>query len=79
MPKTRRISGLQHEFLFLNSSENFDIYFNQFLSSDLGKIYTTIPWDELVFVFNLKESIKGTKNYFSPKGKLALMFFVIFI
>jgi len=28
----------------------------------------------LVAVFNIKESIKGTKNYFSPRGKLALMF-----
>jgi DDE family transposase len=74
MTKLRRISDLQHEFSFLNSSDNFDIYFNGFLSSDLGNIYTAIPWDELVSVFKLKESIKGTKNYFSPKGKLALMF-----
>ena len=74
MSKVRRISSLQHEFSFLNSSENFAIYFAQFSSSDLGKIYTAIPWDELVLVFNIKESIKGTKNYFSPKGKLALMF-----
>ena len=74
MSKIRRISDLQHEFSFLSSSENFNVYFNQFLSSDLGKIYTAIPWDELVSVFKIKESIKGTKNYFSPKGKLALMF-----
>ena len=74
MSKIRRISYLQHEFSFLNPSDNFDVYFNGFLSSDLGKIYTSIPWDELVSVFKIKESIKGTKNYFSPKGKLALMF-----
>ncbi|MEN8188190.1 MAG: transposase [Bacteroidota bacterium] len=74
MTKLRRISDLQHEFSFLNPSDNFDVYFDQFLSSDLGKIYTAIPWEELVSVFKIKESIKGTKNYFSPKGKLALMF-----
>ena len=74
MSKIRRISDLQHEFSFLSSSENFNLYFNQFLLSDLGKIYTAIPWDALVLSFNIKESIKGTKNYFSPKGKLALMF-----
>jgi len=74
MSKIRRISDLQHEFLFFNPSENFEVYFNNFLSSDLGKIYTAIPWDELVKVFKLKESTKGTKDYFSPKGKLALMF-----
>jgi len=74
MIKIRRISDLQHEFSFLNPSDNFDAYFNRFLSSDLGKIYTAIPWDALVSVFKIKESIKGTKDYFSPKGKLALMF-----
>lgn len=74
MSKIRRISDLQHEFTFLNPSENFDIYFASFLHSDLGKIYTAIPWDDLVRVFKVKESTKGTKNYFSPKGKLALMF-----
>jgi len=74
MSKIRRISDLQHEFSFLNPSENFDAYFTGFLSSDLGKIYTAIPWDELVKVFKIKESTKGTKDYFSPRGKLALLF-----
>lgn len=74
MSKIRRISDLQHEFSFLSSTENFNLYFNQFLVSDLGKIYTAIPWNDLVLVFNIKESNKGTTNYFSPKGKLALMF-----
>jgi hypothetical protein len=74
MTKLQRISDLQYEFLFLNASENFDVYYHQFLSSDLGKIYTAIPWGELVSVFKIKEFKKGTKNYFSPKGKLALMF-----
>lgn len=74
MPKIQRISEFQHKFSFLSVSENFELYFNQFLLSDLGKIYTAIPWDSLVNVFKIKESKKGTKNYFSPKGKLALMF-----
>ena len=74
MSKIRRISSLQHNFSFLNPSDNFDLYFSQFLLSDLGKIYTAIPWKKLVSVFKIKESIKGTKNYFSPQGKLALMF-----
>lgn len=74
MTKIRRISEFQHEFSFLRASENFELYFNQFLLSDLGKIYTAIPWDDLVSVFKIEESLKGTKNYFSPKGKLGLMF-----
>lgn len=74
MSKIRRISEFQHEFSFLSASENFQLYFKQFLSSDLGKIYSAIPWCALVQTFKIKESTKGTKNYFSPKGKLALMF-----
>ncbi len=74
MSKIQRISDLQHEFSFLSTQENFCLYFNQFLQSDLGKIYRAIPWDSLVLDFKIKESCKGTKNYFSPKGKLALMF-----
>ncbi|WP_397445438.1 hypothetical protein [Polaribacter sp. R77954] len=53
MTKIRRISEFQHEFSFLRASENFELYFNQFLLSDLGKIYTAIPWDDLVSVLRL--------------------------
>lgn len=59
MSKIQRISDLHHEFSFLISLENFDIYYNQFSSSDLGKIYTAIPWDDLVNSFKIKESVKG--------------------
>ncbi|WP_299064821.1 transposase, partial [uncultured Polaribacter sp.] len=74
MSKIRRISDFQHEFSFLSATENYTLYFNQFLNSDLGKIYAAIPWYDLVTNFKITESPKGTKNYFSPKGKLALMF-----
>jgi len=74
MSKVRRISGIQHEFSFLITQENFKNYYQRFLLSDLGKIYTAIPFDNLVSVFKIKEKIKGTKNYYSPKGKIALMF-----
>ncbi len=74
MFKIRRISDLQPKFSFLNTSENFDLYFNEFLSSDLGRICKAIPWDDLVSVFKLKESVKGTKDYFSLKSKLGLLF-----
>jgi len=73
MSKIQRISDLQHEFSFLSTQENLCLYFNQFLQSNLGKIYTAIPRNSLVSTFKIKESCKATKNYFSPKGKLALM------
>tara|TARA_B100001175_G_C19043696_1_gene418604 strand:- start:102 stop:365 length:264 start_codon:yes stop_codon:yes gene_type:complete len=70
MYKLQRISDLQHEFSFLSTQENFCLYFHQFLQSDLG----IIPWDSLVLDFKIKEYSKGTKNFFSSKGILALMF-----
>ena len=74
MSKIRRISDFQQELSFFNTQENFDIYYQKFLSSDLGKIHTAIPFDNLITSFKLKEHPKGTKNLFSPKGKVALMF-----
>ena len=74
MSKIQRISDLQHSFSFFNSSENFDLFYDRFLETDLGKIYRSIPWINLVKDFDLKESNKGTKNTFSPSGKIALMF-----
>ena len=72
--KLRRISEFQHKFSFLSSIENFDAYYSRFLESDLGKIHSAIPWSDLVVHFGLKESLKGAKMSFSPKGRIALMF-----
>jgi len=74
MSKIQRISEFQQELSFFNAQENFDIYYDRFLSSDLGKIHIAIPFDNLIKHFKLKESRKGTKSLFSPKGKIALMF-----
>ena len=48
MLKIQRISEFQHQFSFLSTAENLDVFFKRFLESDLGKIYSAIPWDELV-------------------------------
>ncbi|WP_204244185.1 transposase [Wocania ichthyoenteri] len=72
--KLRRISDLQHEFSFLSSNENFDAYYARFLESDLGKIYISIPWSDLLRDLGIKESFKGAKMSYSPKDWLALMF-----
>lgn len=74
MLKLQRISEFQHQFSFLSCSDQFEAFYARFLESDLGKIHQVIPWDDLVKVFGIKESIKGPDCYFSPKGKLALMF-----
>jgi hypothetical protein len=74
MGKIQRITGLQYKFSLFNLSEDFDTYYNRFLESDLGKIYLGIPWNDLVESFELEESSKGPDSFFSPRGKLGLMF-----
>ena len=74
MLKLQRISDLQYQFSFFSSSEQFSAFYQRFLQSDLGKIYSAIPWDDLVKQFKIKTSRKGPDAYFSPKGKIALMF-----
>lgn len=74
MTKIQRISNFQHTFNFSSPTEEFTIFYQRFLASDLGKIYLAIPWEALVSGFGLKETSRGPDSIFSPKGKLALMF-----
>lgn len=72
--KIRRITEFQQRFSFKNQEDNIDIFYNRFLKSDLGKIYLSIPWSELVKSFNLQQKKKGPNSLFSSRGKIALMF-----
>lgn len=72
--KIQRISEIQHQFSFLSSTSSLPLYKSRFLSSDLGKIYRAIPWQELVDTFKIKVCSKGPKSIFSPQGKLGLLF-----
>lgn len=74
MVKIRRILDFQHSFSFVSQEEQFDIFFDRFLRSELGKIYMAVPWDEAVSALGLTEAKKGPTAIFGPKGKLALMF-----
>jgi len=74
MTKIRRIDNFQHNFSFTSQIEDFDLFFNRFLEGDLGKIYSAIPWNELVSTFGLNDAQKGPTSIFSPQGKIALMF-----
>lgn len=73
MSKIQRISNFTQQFSFFNINENFDSFYGQFLSTDLGKIYQSFPFEELTKTFKIKEYNKGTTSHFSPKGKLGLM------
>jgi len=73
MRKIRKISELQPTIGFTE----FDIFrdYNQsFQVSELGKIYRLFPFSALAQSLGLKESSLGRDSYFSPEGKIALMF-----
>lgn len=72
MTKIRKIFGSEIPINFNSKEENFDTYWQAFLKSELGGIYKSIPWEELVDSFNLTESKKGRDSIFSPRGKIAL-------
>ncbi len=74
MAKIQKISELQPTLSLFSISENYELFYTRFLESDLGKIYQSIPWEDLVSVFGLKEKHLGRKSLFSPKGRIALMF-----
>ncbi|WP_225556567.1 transposase [Flavobacterium columnare] len=73
MAKKIRLSEFQYQIPFFTLSKDFDGFYAQFLKTDLGKIYLSMPFSELAQAFKLKDSQKGTHCYFSPKGKIALM------
>ena len=72
--KIQRFSQFQTKIQFPNFQNYGKIYFDSFLNTDLGMVYTALPWDRLVDGFGLKEHKKGPRSIFSPRGKIALMF-----
>ena len=74
MNKIRRIRDFQHTFSFSSQQEQFNAFYDRFLGSELGQIYRAVPWDDMVTALGLKESKKGPRPVFSPRGKVALMF-----
>ena len=72
--KIQRITKFSSESLFYFYEKDFAKFKERFYQSDLGKIYLAIPWKKLISSFSVKESRKGPRSYFSPQGKLALMF-----
>ena len=77
MAKIQQISELSPSFAFTE----FDFYKNyeeSFKNSELGRIYSVLPLRELAIRFCLLDAVRrnrrGRKSYFSPVGKVALMF-----
>lgn len=72
--KIQRISESCLEINFKTPRAEFSLYRESFLQSEIGKIYTAIPWDGLIRHLKIKENRKGPVRTFSPRGMLALMF-----
>ena len=72
--KVQRISESALEINFKSPREEFSLYWNSFLQSEIGQLYTAIPWNDLVHHFKIRENRKGPSRIFSPRGMLALMF-----
>lgn len=72
--KVQRIFNSQLEIQFISPQKEFQMYWDSFQKSELGKIYPAIPWKSLAKGFNLKENRKGPSRMFSSEGMLALMF-----
>ena len=76
MTKILKLQNNILQFDYFPAHKEFDIHWEQFLKSDLGRIYQAIPWDDLCKVIGrkLKKKNKGPKAQFDIRGKLGLMF-----
>ena len=73
MRKIQKISDIEPTLGFTE----FDFYQNfrlSFLDSELGKLRSLLPIEELAKTIGLKNSHLGRNAYFSPESKVALMF-----
>lgn len=58
----------------INYREKAHHYYQQFLKTDLGKIYIAIPWFKLQREWKTHNHKKGPTPIFNPRSKIALMF-----
>ena len=71
--KIQPFSGIQREFQF-SLIDDLELFKNRFYQSDLGKLYTAIPWKKLISDFGIREKKLGRCFNFPPQARLALMF-----
>ena len=77
MAKVQQISEITPSFAFTEFYFYKD-YEESFKKSEIGRIHTLLPLHEMAVKFGLVDSHPrkkaGRKSYFSPEGKVALMF-----
>ena len=82
--KIQKLSDIQQEISFTE----FDFYHwyeESFMSSELGRIKSLIPFREMAISFGLVEENpksfrmqRGRKPFFTPEGKVTLAFYTFF-
>jgi hypothetical protein len=65
--KLQSIPEVQTHLPLFSIKDNFQVVYNQFLATSLGKIYQDIPWDELFDSFGITESKMGQIVYLASK------------
>jgi len=73
MRKIQKISGLEPTIVF-SEFDFYQRYQQSFSTSELERLYKTIPFLDLSNSFGLQENEIGRGYSFSPAGKLALIF-----
>ena len=77
MAKVQHFSGISKRIPF-EGFDFYDLFRVTFENSELGRIHSLLPLHEMAIRFGLIDPYPrkkvGRKSYFSPKGKLALMF-----
>lgn len=77
MAKVQQISEIAPSFAF-TEYDFYKDYEESFKKSELGRIHSILPLREMAVRFGLRDSHPhkkaGRKSYFSPEGKVALMF-----
>ena len=74
MRKVQRIFETTHEINFNSPEKEFSLYLKSFNESELGGIYRSIPWNDIVKKLKIRENKKGPDLIFGPQGMVALMF-----
>ena len=74
MSKIKRIFETTQEILFISPQKEFALYWDSFLLSELGKMYQSLPWTDMVKTLKIRNKRKGRSALFTPQGKVALMF-----
>ncbi len=65
MAKVQRLLVFQQELSFLNVGDKIQLLYKRFYSTDLGKIYKTLPAESIAKKIKLKQNIKGPQSIYS--------------